>query len=391
MKTTALALFAACLARVATAHAQTAPTTTFQLEYSVPANDGCPAESAFRARLASRLGEDPVRPEAPLAVRVSVERSGARRRGAMAVRDASGTSLGQRAFPETADACAALVDTIALSLSLFVQERARETPAAPTLAPHVEPVILVPALPPSARVTSVAPTPEEPPPPPPTPEGIEVALRVGYGSFTVTDAGAWVTRNSTSITRYSTPDAFSGSVSLDGSVGWRFTPHFSVGARGAWQHIRPVSGDNDVRAWTLGVYARWYLFPGVARGAIDPWFGLGVDALARFDTRIDTLLTSTGATFKGTVSEHAVALPMSLGVDVHLADRFALGVSGALSWWITWEHCIDTTLGTLATDTCNSTGAPTTLPGATPVGVEYSLADNTWWSVALDLRYTFGL
>lgn len=387
MKSTALALFAACLARVTTAHAQTAPTTTFRLDYSVPANDRCPAELAFRAR----LGEDPVRPDAPLAVRVSVERSGARRRGAMAVRDASGASLGQRAFPEPGDTCEALVDSIALSLSLFVQERAQETQLPATSAAPVEPVILVPALPPSARVTSVAPTPEEPPPPPPSPEGIEVALRVGYGSFTVTDAGAWVTRRSTSSARYTTPDAFSGSVSLDGSAGWRFTPHFSVGARGAWQHIRQLSGDHETRAWTLGVYARWYLFPGVARGAIDPWFGLGVDALARFDTSISTALTGTSSTLTGTLSEHAVALPMSLGLDVHVADRFALGVSGALSWWITWEHCVDTTVGTVATDACSTTGVPKNLPGATPSGVEYSLSDNTWWSVALDLRYTFGL
>lgn len=371
----------------------------FRLEYRAPSNDACPTESAFRQRLASRLGEDPVRASADRVVRVEVTREGALRRASLSLLARSGESLGGRSFAPARTSCRDLVDAVALSLTLTLQELARQpetpaTPVAPTPAPtpSEEPtVILVPRVDPSARgVTSITPTPPDPPPPPPTPRGLEFGLRMGYGSFTVTDQNAWsrLENPGGGGGYYRTNEWFEGSFGFDASVGWRFAPHFSVGARGAYQLLRSGEDRDDLSAWTLGVYGRWYVFPGIARGDIDPWFGLGVDALARF-TSVTVASPTSSSIGDVTLSTRAVALPMSLGVDVHVTDRIAVGASGTLSWWISYEQCLSGRISTVATSPCSKRGDfPTGVATDAPA---HRLLDNTLWSVSLDVRYTLPL
>lgn len=371
----------------------------FRLEYRAPSNDACPTETAFRQRLASRLGEDPVRASAERLVRVEITREGARRGASLTLLAADGRLLGARSFALARTSCRDLVDAVALSLTLTLQELARQpetpaTPAAPPPAqtPSQEPtVILVPRVDPSARgVTSIEPTPPDAPPPPPPPRGLEFGVRMGYGSFTGTDQNAWsrLANPGGGGVYYQTSEWFEGSLGFDASVGWRFAPHFSVGARGGYQLLRSGEDRDDLSAWTLGVYGRWYIFPGIARGDIDPWLGLGVDALARFT--VVTAPTSTSSSIGDvTLSTRAVALPMSLGVDVHVTDRLAVGVSGTLSWWISYEQCISGRVSTLATSPCSTRGDfPTGVVTDAPV---HRLLDNTLWSASLDLRYTLPL
>ncbi len=393
------ALFTGITLASASSHAQPV-SEGFRLEYRAPSNDGCPTETAFRQRLASRLGEDPVRASADRVVRVEITREGARFAAPRSRSSlADGESLGGRSFALARTSCRELVDAVALSLTLTLQELARQpetpaTPAAPTPAqtPSQEPtVILVPRVDPSARgVTSIEPTPPEPPPPPPTPRGLEFGVRMGYGSFTVTDQNAWsrLEDPGAGSLYYRTDEWFEGSFGFDASVGWRFAPHFSVGARGGYQLLRSGEDRDDLSAWTLGVYGRWYIFPGIARGDIDPWLGLGVDALARFT--VVTAPTSTSSSIgDATLTTRAVALPMSLGVDVHVTDRIAVGASGTLSWWISYEQCISGRVSTLATSPCSTRGDfPTGVATDAPV---HRLLDNTLWSVSLDLRYTLPL
>lgn len=396
-----LALFACFTLASASSYAQPL-SDGFRLEYRAPSNDACPTEAAFRQRLASRLGEDPVRASADRVVRVEITREGALRRASLSLLARSGASLGGRSFAPARTSCRELVDAVALSLTLTLQELARQpetpaTPVAPTPAPTPAPmpseeptVILVPRVDPSARaITSIEPTPPDPPPPPPTPRGLEFGVRMGYGSFTVTDQNAWSRLEDPGGggVYYRTSEWFEGSFGFDASVGWRFAPHFSVGARGGYQLLRSREDRGDLSAWTLGVYGRWYMFPGLATGDIDPWFGLGVDALARFT--LAGVASTSSSTEAVTLSTHAVALPMSLGVDVHVTDRVALGVSGTLSWWISYEQCLDGRVSTVATSPCSKRGDfPTGIATDAPV---HRLLDNTLWSVSLDLRYTLPL
>lgn len=376
--------------------AQPRDDAAFSLEYVVPAGDGCPTEADLRARLASQLGEDRVRADAPRVVRVEVVRERALRRGTLSLRGPGAAPL-TRTFAPARVSCRDLVESVALSLGITLQELASSdgprsaeparTEPPPTSAPARVEDILVPVVPPSERVTSIAPTPPEAPPPPPRAHGLELSLRAGVGSFTVTDDSAWLGRDLSASSAPSNEEVFSASFALDARIGWRFSPHFSVGMRGAMQLLGSERSSASMSAWTLGADLRWYMFPGVGRGDIEPWFSVGIDALAIFEA--STTLTSASA-LSSEFTHRAVALPMALGVDVHVAPRFAVGVSGMLSWWIHYETCARGTFSTLAQDLC-SQGSHFTLSSGASATSTYALRDDTQWSIALDARYTLDL
>jgi hypothetical protein len=92
---------------------------------------GCPSPAEFEAAVASRLGYDPVRASAQLQAHVSIVRSGRHLVGVVALSGPGGASLGQRQVQGRVGRCGALVETLALALSLALDAEAASRRHAP--------------------------------------------------------------------------------------------------------------------------------------------------------------------------------------------------------------------------------------------------------------------
>jgi hypothetical protein len=108
-------------------HAQAA------LDYARGAGaDECPSAAVLRALVAERLGYDPFREDAQLAVEVSIARDGDRLRAAIRLaRD--GEDAGVRELDEPIGACAPLIASVVLAISIAID------PEAAMGAPRAEP------------------------------------------------------------------------------------------------------------------------------------------------------------------------------------------------------------------------------------------------------------
>lgn len=92
---------------------------------------GCPPVAAFEAAIAARLGYDPRRETAELAAEVGIARVGRRLRGVIALYGPDGVPLGERRVEGRAGRCAALVETLALALSMALDADAASRRHAP--------------------------------------------------------------------------------------------------------------------------------------------------------------------------------------------------------------------------------------------------------------------
>jgi hypothetical protein len=123
--------------------------------------EGCPDEAGLRRAIADRVGYDPVFPIAPNDVEVTIAREGDRLVGEVKFVDRRHTLIGGRAFQGRVGRCDELVKTIALSVSIALDqlEKASALPPPTDAQPQAATENPTPAL---DETTSPAPSPAPP-------------------------------------------------------------------------------------------------------------------------------------------------------------------------------------------------------------------------------------
>jgi hypothetical protein len=84
-----------------------------------PGAEQCPEEAALRRAVAARLGEDPFDPRLSRTFRLAIVSDGARLRGSV-VLEANGVAEGRRELDAPQEACAELLEAMALAVSLTI-------------------------------------------------------------------------------------------------------------------------------------------------------------------------------------------------------------------------------------------------------------------------------
>ncbi|MEZ4269691.1 MAG: hypothetical protein R3F39_25305 [Myxococcota bacterium] len=255
----------------------------------------CPPAAVFEAAVVARLGYDPRREAAELSAEVTIRRSGRRLGGVIALFGPGGEAMGERRVAGRAGRCAALVETLALALSMALDADAVSRPHGPRR--------------PLDRTASAAsrqdcePTPAPAAPPelePPAPERalgsreLDGGLRIGFGE--------------------------APSVSTGLMAGLRFARGAFVGGlelAGAWPAGRDVGGGR-IRVSTLQAAfvpcgrIGWFRLCGVARAGLAFAAGQGLDSARR-----------------GVAPTAALGARLSLHLPIH--RRLALAVHAELA------------------------------------------------------------
>jgi hypothetical protein len=123
--------------------------------------DACPGEDELRKAVATRIGYDPFFPTAQKTVIAQVTRTSGGYHGKVQIVGDDGKVRGERDLASKGDDCAELVSTMALAVSIALDDLDEDVhPSAPT------PAAPEPVPPPRAEVTRVEPRPEAPPRPP---------------------------------------------------------------------------------------------------------------------------------------------------------------------------------------------------------------------------------
>jgi hypothetical protein len=100
--------------------------------------EGCPDEAGLRKAIADRVGYDPVFPMAPNDVEVTITRTGERLDAEVKFVDRARVLVGGRSFQARVGECDELVATIALSVSIALDQIEKTTPT-PTPTPTSTP------------------------------------------------------------------------------------------------------------------------------------------------------------------------------------------------------------------------------------------------------------
>jgi hypothetical protein len=115
---------------------------TARLEYTRGAGAlHCPDEAALRGAVASRLGYDPFRADAPRTITAAIARAGAALRAVVKLSDASGKVTGTRQLSSEQNDCSELLGAVTLAISLAID------PQSQLRAPAIEPQPPVPTPP----------------------------------------------------------------------------------------------------------------------------------------------------------------------------------------------------------------------------------------------------
>jgi hypothetical protein len=139
--------------------------------------DACPSEEQLRKAVASRLGYDPFFPTASKTVITEVTRSDAGYRGRVQIIGEDGKLRGQRDLASRGDDCAEIVSTMALAVSIALDdldEHAPEPPPAAVGEPDAP-------RPPAAAEPVPEAVPREAAPPPPPRESAPLTFRASGG------------------------------------------------------------------------------------------------------------------------------------------------------------------------------------------------------------------
>ena len=171
--TTFLRLATAVLVMAWAARAVSAPASaSARLTYArSPGASSCPDEGALRAAVATRVGYDPFFAWAKRTVVVQVWRDRGRYMARMQIIDEQGLSRGTRELSSNGRDCAELFDTVALAISIAMDQLPKDEPPSPTETAPAAPVAeatpaSLPSPPPPAEP---APLPAEAHPPPGAP------------------------------------------------------------------------------------------------------------------------------------------------------------------------------------------------------------------------------
>jgi len=128
-----------------------------ELDYAAPETSGCPDEQAFRDIVAARLGYDPFRFEAPMAIHASIVRSPHGLTGNVRATDAASTVLGDRQIEGSRNDCGEVATSMAIAISVLLDPfgiAGATQPAASAPQPVTTPPAGFPAAPPPPIVDS---------------------------------------------------------------------------------------------------------------------------------------------------------------------------------------------------------------------------------------------
>ncbi len=172
--------FAVVVAAVAFAGSARAAPTSRLTYVRGPGAQACPDEATLRRAVADRLGYDPFFPTANRTIVAQIQRGPRGYAAELKILDDAGVSLGERALPTTTSDCGEVVKSLALAISIAIDDL--ET-AAPPAEPPKEPARTEPP-PPDGEATPPAPpapatlTPDKTATPQESPRALGVALEV---------------------------------------------------------------------------------------------------------------------------------------------------------------------------------------------------------------------
>ncbi|HSO36473.1 MAG TPA: hypothetical protein VLT33_28300, partial [Labilithrix sp.] len=134
------ALAFACAAALATAARTALASPSAKLVYVRGSGaEACPGEAELRKAVAARIGYDPFFPAAQKTVIAQVTRSPSGYRGKVQIVGDDGNVRGERELASKGDDCAELVSTMALAVSIALDDLDEAPPApAPDAAPPAE-------------------------------------------------------------------------------------------------------------------------------------------------------------------------------------------------------------------------------------------------------------
>lgn len=165
--------FAASLAFVARS-AQASPSAKLVYVRGAGA-DACPGEAELRKAVATRIGYDPFFPAAQKTVIAQVTRTAAGYHGKVQIVGDDGKVRGERDLASKGDDCGEIVSTIALAVSIALDDLDEAAPAAAPPPAPPEPAV---AAPPPSRPAAIEP-PAPPPPKAPPRRQVELGASVG--------------------------------------------------------------------------------------------------------------------------------------------------------------------------------------------------------------------
>lgn len=300
------------------------------------------------------------------------------------------------------------------------KKKAVEAPAAapapsptpePTPAPEPpKPVEPPPAAEPVSTTTTTAadvtpppapPVPVDAPaavaPAPPTDEhlrGLEIMVRPGYGSAASDSPirfqprpGVRTAGDPGALLQGAAP--YSGGFVGQAFLGFRFHPVISGGLRGGLRMTSAAAlsdGSTNLSrsSWDAGFYVRGYplALNEAVRKHIDPWISVGVEYMRDTQSFQRSVPTSTGAAVNAdvTLDHHAVAVPISVGVDYRVHPMLSIGPSFEYALSNAIAGCVkQAAAGFTSTTLCSNEAPGNQAIKANGYGV---------WSASLDLKVT---
>ena len=265
-----------------------------------PGAETCPGEAELRRAVAERLGYDPFFPSANRTIVAQIERKGGGYAAELKILDASGISLGERSLPPTTRDCSEVLRSLALAISIAIDDLDAAAPKPPVDAPVAAP--------------------EPPPAPTPAPAPPPVAPADAPAAASPEKRPVWLAAEVSVLGAVASAPA----PALGGAAGARLVgPWWSVGLEGRLD--APASdaipgGGRVETALTLGV------------ASACAWIG---DGWRPFVCAVGALGSFRGTTTDVTTARSATALYSGfgarLGLDVSLAGPlYASGRLGAL-------------------------------------------------------------